>query len=76
MVHVISVKPAVVGWSVETDETLNEQMFLSGAKAEGAARTLAGKLAAEGEATEIQIVLRDGTIGGRFVCDPSTGQET
>lgn len=68
MVHIISVKPAVVGWSVQTDEALNEQMFLSGAKAEGAARSLAGKLAEQGEASEIQIFLRDGELGGRFVC--------
>ena len=68
MVHIISVKPSVVGWSVQTDETLNAQMFFSGAKAEGAARSLAGKLAEQGEASEIQIFLRDGALAGRFVC--------
>lgn len=68
MVHIISVKPSVIGWSVQTDESLNEQMFFSGAKAEGAARSLAGKLAEQGEASEIQIFLRDGVLAGRFVC--------
>lgn len=68
MVHVISVRPAVGGWSVRSSGTDNEMMFLSGAKAERAAKRLGEKLAAEGEPAEIRIFLRDGQLGGRFLC--------
>lgn len=68
MVHVISVNAAEGGWSVRSSTADNEMMFLSGAKAEFAARRLGEKLAAEGQAAEICIFLRDGTLAGRFVC--------
>ena len=69
MTHVISVMPADRGWMVRS-EAFESMAFLSGAKAEAAARRLGVKLADEGEAAEIQIFLRDGSLAGRFVCTP------
>jgi hypothetical protein len=40
MIHVISVQAAEGGWSVRADAAENAMMFLSGAKAEQAARFL------------------------------------
>ena len=71
MVHVISVHAAEGGWSVRSSEVDNEMMFLSGAKAEQAARRLGEKLAADGRAAEIRIFLRDGTQAARFACAPA-----
>jgi hypothetical protein len=70
MVHVISVHAAEGGWSVRSSEIDNEMMFLSGAKAEKAARRLGEQLAADGRTAEIRIFLRDGTQAARFVCAP------
>jgi hypothetical protein len=66
MTRVISVKPAGGGWSVQSDAFDSEMMFLSGAKAEAAARRLAWTLARSGEAAEIHIFLRDGAMAGRL----------
>ena len=71
MVHVISVTPADSGWSVHASGSHDEMTFLSGAKAERAARRLGDKIAAAGEGAEIRIYLRDGALAGRFVCPPS-----
>ena len=43
MVHVINVTPAQGGWTVNAEPFANEMAFLSGAKAEAAARSLAGR---------------------------------
>jgi hypothetical protein len=66
MTRVISVKPVGDGWSVESDAFDSEMMFLSGAKAEAAARRLARTLSKSGQASEIRIFLRDGALAGRF----------
>jgi hypothetical protein len=66
MNRLISVKPVGDGWSVQSDAFDSEMMFLSGAKAEAAARLLAGTLAKSGESAEIRIFLRDGALAGRF----------
>jgi hypothetical protein len=70
MVHIISVHAAEGGWSVTSSSTHNEMMFLSGAKAEQAARKLGEKLAADGQTAEIRIFLRDGSQAARFICAP------
>ena len=70
MVHIISVQAAEGGWSVNSDATQNAMMFLSGAKAEQAARKLGEKLASDGQTAEIRIFLRDGSQAARFVCAP------
>lgn len=48
-------------------------LFLSGAEAEGAARSLAKRYAEVGQSTEIQIFLRDGSLAGRHVGVPELG---
>ncbi len=71
MTRTISVKPVGDGWAVCTDAFDSEMMFLSGAKAEAAARRLAGTLAKSGESSEIRIYLRDGALAGRFAVPAS-----
>jgi len=65
MTSVISVKPAGDGWSVQSDAFRSEMLFLSGAKAEAAARRLAKTLSSSGQASEIHIYLRDGVMAGQ-----------
>ena len=66
----VIVMPASVGWSVSTASLDSELIFKSGARAEAGAKRLATALAASGEAVEVEIHLRDGSVGGRFVCYP------
>jgi hypothetical protein len=67
MNRIISVQPFGDGWSVRSEAFDSEMMFLSGAKAEAAARRLADKLTRHGESAEIRIFLRDGQLAGRVV---------
>lgn len=71
MSRIISVQPLGDGWSVRSDAFDSEMMFLSGAKAEAAARRLAATLAKGGQRSEIRIFLRDGRLAG--VIRPSSG---
>ena len=64
MTRIISVKPLGGGWSLQSDAFDSEMMFLSGAKAEAAARRLADTLAKTGESSEIRIFSRDGRLAG------------
>jgi hypothetical protein len=68
VVKVISVEPLALGWALRQPAVDNPQVFASGAKAEDAALRLGARLAAAGDAAEIHIYLRDGALGGRFVC--------
>lgn len=70
MVHVISVVPDQDGWTVSSDAFANAMVFRSGAKAEAAARGLGVRFARAGEAAQIWVYLRDGTLAGQFVCPP------
>lgn len=70
MVQTITVAPSVVGWTVNFEAFDSEIYFRSGANAEASARSLGTKIADAGAAVEIQILLRDGTLGGRFICLP------
>ena len=63
----IAVRPVGDGWVVQSEAFDSEMMFLSGAKAEAAARRLARTLSDNGEASEIRIFLRDGQLAGRVV---------
>ena len=72
MVHVITVAATEGGWAVRHDVAANAMLFTSGAKAERAARKRGVTLAQSGAPTEIQIFLRDGSLGGRFLC-PAQG---
>lgn len=67
MIREISVIPAEGGWAVRSGGFANDMMFLSGAKAERAARKLADAVAASGETAQIQIYLRDGAVAGSFL---------
>jgi hypothetical protein len=67
MIRTISVQPVGDGWSVVSDAFDSDMMFLSGAKAESAARRMAAAMAKTGEASEIRIFLRDGQLAGRFL---------
>jgi hypothetical protein len=67
MTQIISVQPIGEGWSMRTDAFDSEMVFLSGAKAEAAARRLAETLARNGQGAEIRIFLRDGRLAGRVV---------
>ena len=68
MVRVIVVEPFADGWAVRQPTVDNSQVFVSGAKAEDAARRLGARLADAGLAAEIQVYLRDGALAGRFLC--------
>ena len=67
MIRTISVQPVGDGWSVASDVFDSDMMFLSGAKAEAAARRMAQAMSNSGEASEIRIFLRDGQLAGRFL---------
>lgn len=67
MIRTISVHPVGNGWSVSSDAFDSDMMFLSGAKAEAAARRMASALSQSGQDCEIRIFLRDGRLAGRFV---------
>ena len=71
MVRVIVVEPFAHGWAVRQPSVHNSQVFRSGAKAEDAAKRLGARLAGAGLAAEIQVYLRNGALGGRFVCAPA-----
>ncbi len=66
----ISIRAAEDGWCVQGDTVENGMMFLSGAEAEIAARSLAQRYSSVGQAMEIEVFLRDGNLAGRFVSVP------
>jgi len=70
MIRVIAVMPVGEGWTVRSEPFDNEMMFLSGAKAEAAARRMGSTIAKGGETAEIRIFLRDGALAARFICPP------
>ena len=72
MIRLISVTPVGDGWTVAVEPFDNEMMFLSGAKAESAARRMGRTLAKSGVTADIRIFLRDGALAARFVC-PAVG---
>lgn len=65
-VNTIVIEPLAEGWALRQDKVDNPQIFSSGAKAEDAARRLAARLARAGQASEIQVFLRDGVMAGRI----------
>lgn len=70
MAQVISVAPTSGGWMVRAELMDAPMAFVSGAKAEAAARRLAARLARDGEPVEVEIYLRDGALAGRFIAAP------
>ncbi len=70
MVRVVCVTPIGEGWTVQSEPFDNAMMFLSGAKAEAAARRMGQTIAMGGDTAEIRIFLRDGALAARFICPP------
>ena len=68
MPKLIVVEPFAHGWAVRHEDGVVSQVFRSGAKAEAAAHRLGARLALAGIAAEIRVYLRDGVLGGRFLC--------
>jgi hypothetical protein len=66
MIQAIKVAPRADGWMVISDAVESEMFFQSGASAEAAARALGARIADAGDEVEIEIFLRDGTLGGRY----------
>jgi hypothetical protein len=61
-------------WLVQVDPRLTPLAFSSGGHAERYARRLGERLAANGDAAEIQIYLRDGELAGRFLIVPEASR--
>jgi hypothetical protein len=68
MPHLITVSPLGEGWTLRSATLDNDMVFQSGAQAEAAAKALAERLNAAGEAVTLEIRLRDGRLAGRFAC--------
>jgi len=66
MPHLITVLPVAENWIVRAPGLAEDLPFLSGAKAEAAARQLAGAAARTGRAAALEIYLRDGSLAGRI----------
>jgi len=65
MTHLIIVIPNEDGWIVRSASLGADIGFRSGAQAEAMGRRVAQQLAMDGEAAELRIFLRDGTLAGR-----------
>lgn len=74
MIPFVTVRPLSTGWQVDAlgQEPL---VFSSGAQAERAARRLAEALADNAGAAAVRIYLRDGRLGGRFLCSRAALQQ-
>ncbi|WP_233206670.1 DUF2188 domain-containing protein [Caulobacter sp. FWC2] len=70
----IFVEPSDDGWIVRGDFEGGPLNFATGARAEQAARDLAHRLADAGEPVVLEIRLRDGARGGRFLFPPYGGE--
>ena len=68
--QIISVTHAETGWAVGSEAIEGPLVFRSGAKAEAAAKQLARALVAAGDPVRIDIRLRNGKPGGRYLFDP------
>ena len=67
MARVISVRPHGSDWIVADLIGGVAEVFPTGAQAEAAGRRRLDALACAGEAAELRIYLRDGSLAGRFV---------
>ena len=69
-IRTLTVRAAAFGWSLRIDDQEGVLVFATGGQAEAAARRLAHRLAANGQAVEILIHLRDGSLAGRLSAQP------
>ena len=67
MEQAITVTPVSEGWTINCSARARDVSFRSGAEAEAAAHNLAAEIAETGDTAVIEIFLRDGTLGGRYV---------
>ncbi len=67
--HLIEVTPTSGGWAVTAD-AVEVMVFRRGGQAEQSARRLGAAMAQAGSDAEIRIHLKDGSLGGRWVCHP------
>lgn len=67
MDQAIIVEPSADGWAVKSAHFANEMFFRSGESAEAAARELGAKMALATGEVVIEIFLRDGSLGGRYI---------
>jgi hypothetical protein len=58
----ITIVSAGDGWTLRSAELGLDLTFASGGRAEAEGRELAGRLARAGQAVELEIILRDGTV--------------
>jgi hypothetical protein len=65
--QVIEVAPLGPGWRVSLGTLAGDMVFARGGAAESAARRLAARLAHSGQASELRIRLRDGSLAERLV---------
>ncbi len=66
MALTITIAPIDDGWTLRAKVLATELYFLSDGGAETAGRTLAERLARAGQATELEVVLRDGAVAARI----------
>jgi hypothetical protein len=71
---IVRVEPLAEGWAVRAAGLANDMIFRSGRAAETAAKTLAFRLAEAGRTVELELRLRTGLVGARFVCVPPAGE--
>jgi hypothetical protein len=64
MALLISVAPVGDEWAIRSDALDEDLFFQSGGRAESAARDLASRRAAEGQAAEVRIFIRGGALAG------------
>jgi hypothetical protein len=64
------------GWRIRCAVRQPDVLFRSGAAAETVAHSLAAEIAMAGDTAVIEIYLRDGALGGRYVHAPDPWDQT
>ena len=67
----LTVRPLPFGWALSLPGAAEDIVYRTGGAAETAARCLAERLAAHGEAVKLVVRLKDGSLGGRYLFPPS-----
>jgi hypothetical protein len=74
--QMITVTPIAKGWRIRCAARQPDVLFRSGAAAEAVAHSLAAEIAESGDTAVIEIYLRDGALGGRYVHAPNAWDRT
>ena len=72
----ITVTPIAKRWRIKCAARQPDVLFRSGAAAESVAHSLAAEIAEAGDTAVIEIFLRDGSLGGRYVHAPIAPDQT